>query len=65
MRTCNRLDLQTPGSQPIMPKNLCDHCFGGLSCSLCYYAAIPHLIPINGLLTFPHVQDRAATNPPP
>ena len=26
MSTCNRLDLQTPGSQPvIMPKNLLDH----------------------------------------
>ena len=28
MWTCNRLDLQTPGSQPIMPNNLPDHyCF--------------------------------------
>jgi hypothetical protein len=27
MSTCNRLDLQTLGSQPIMPKNLPDHCF--------------------------------------
>ena len=26
MSTCNRLDLQTLGSQPIMPKNLRDHC---------------------------------------
>ena len=26
MTTCNRLDLQTLGSQPIMPKNLPDHC---------------------------------------
>jgi hypothetical protein len=26
MPTCNRLDLQTLGSQPIMPKNLPDHC---------------------------------------
>ena len=25
MWTCNRLDLQTPGSQPVMPKNLPDH----------------------------------------
>ena len=25
MSTCNRLDLQTLGSQPIMPKNLPDH----------------------------------------
>jgi hypothetical protein len=25
MSTCNRLDLQTLGSQPIMPKNLLDH----------------------------------------
>ena len=25
MSTCNRLDLQTPGSQPIMTKNLLDH----------------------------------------
>ena len=27
MSTCNRLDLQTLGSQPIMPKNIHDHCF--------------------------------------
>ena len=27
MSTCSRLDLQTLGSQPIMPKNLPDHCF--------------------------------------
>ena len=26
MSTCNWLDLQTLGSQPIMPKNLPDHC---------------------------------------
>ena len=26
MPTCNRLELQTLGSQPIMPKNLPDHC---------------------------------------
>ena len=26
MWTCNRLDLQALGSQPIMPKNLPDHC---------------------------------------
>jgi hypothetical protein len=26
MSTCNRLDLQTLGSQPIMPKNLPEHC---------------------------------------
>jgi hypothetical protein len=26
MSTCNRLDLQTLGSQPIMPKNIPDHC---------------------------------------
>ena len=25
MSTCNRLDLQTIGSQPVMPKNLPDH----------------------------------------
>ena len=28
MSTCNRLDLQTLGSQPIMPKNLPDHWSG-------------------------------------
>ena len=27
MSTCNRLDLQTIGSQPIMTKNLPNHCF--------------------------------------
>ena len=26
MSTCNLLDLQTLGSQPIMPKNLPNHC---------------------------------------
>jgi hypothetical protein len=26
MSTCNRLDLQALGSQPIMPKNLPEHC---------------------------------------
>ena len=26
MWTCNRLDLQTLGFQPIMPKNLPNHC---------------------------------------
>ena len=26
MSICNRLDLQTQGSQPVMPKNLPDHC---------------------------------------
>ena len=26
MSTCNRLDLQALGSQPIMPKNLPNHC---------------------------------------
>jgi hypothetical protein len=27
MSTCNKLDLQTLGSQPIMPQNLPEHCF--------------------------------------
>ena len=31
MSTCNhRLDLQTLGSQPIVPKNLPDHCLAGV-----------------------------------
>ena len=25
MSTCNRLDLETLGSQPVMPKNIPDH----------------------------------------
>ena len=29
MSTCHRLDLQTLGSQAIMPKNLSDHCMAG------------------------------------
>ena len=29
MSACNRLDLQTLGSHPVMPKNLPDHCTGG------------------------------------
>ena len=28
--TCNQLDLQTLGSQPIMPKNLANHWGGGI-----------------------------------
>jgi hypothetical protein len=28
MSTCNRLDLQTPGSQPSVPKNPLDHLWG-------------------------------------
>jgi hypothetical protein len=28
MSTCNRLDLQTLGSPPILPKNLADHGVG-------------------------------------
>ena len=32
MSTCNRLDLQTLGSQPVMPKNLPDHCPRRLFC---------------------------------
>ena len=31
LSTCNRLDLQTRGSRPIMPKNLHDHWVGPLS----------------------------------
>jgi hypothetical protein len=38
MSTCNRLDLQTLGSQPVMPKNLPDHwsdgTHGKLECGL-------------------------------
>ena len=26
MSTCNQLDLHTLGSQPVLPKNLPDHC---------------------------------------
>jgi hypothetical protein len=37
MSTCNRLDLQTLGSQPIMPKNLPDH-FPPLSSPPCSYS---------------------------
>ena len=34
MSTCNKLDLQTLGSQPIMPKNLPGH-----SCKVKYFDA--------------------------
>ena len=30
MSTCYRLDLQTLGSQPVMPNNLPDHCEEGI-----------------------------------
>ena len=32
MSTCSRLDLQTQGSQPVMPKNLPDHWCTLLTC---------------------------------
>ena len=31
MSTCNRLDLQTLGCRPIMPKNVPDHWFDGVA----------------------------------
>ena len=47
MLTCNRLDLQTLGSQPIMPKNLpghwwnwCDNTFCGAICGQCIHFLI-------------------------
>ena len=36
MSTCNQLDLQTLGSQPIMPKNLPDHWFQSTKTYLSY-----------------------------
>ena len=32
MSTCNRLDLQKLGSQPVMPKNIPDHCSTLVTC---------------------------------
>ena len=49
---CNRLDLQTPGSQLIMPKNLPHHCPGVCSCAFitppcCDHFACANEHPIN------------------
>ena len=43
MSTCNRLDLQTLGSQPFMPKNVPDHCSQSLELQL----ADPHTQPVH------------------
>ena len=45
MSTCNRSDLQTIGSRPVMPKNLPDHCSslqneGLVSTHECYISLI-------------------------
>ena len=37
MSTCNRLDLQTLGSQPVMPKNLPDRCYPGVTLTTLYF----------------------------
>jgi hypothetical protein len=45
MPTCNRLDLQTLGSQPTMPKNLPNHCLGiplELTISTRFPLQLPH-----------------------
>ena len=47
MSICNRLDLQTLGSQPIMPKNLPGQCFSSLCFAsldekICYWVRIWH-----------------------
>ena len=48
MSTCNRLDLQTLGSQPIMPKNLPDHCSKPSAISMDFYSCgSSHMIEYN------------------
>ena len=42
MSTCNWLDLQTLGSQPIMPKNLPGHCL--LLIHLSTLVGVNHLV---------------------
>ena len=41
MSTCNGLDLQTLESQPVMPKNLSNHCYK-CSLSLSYHVGPPY-----------------------
>ena len=36
MSTCNQLDLQTLGSQPVMSKNLPDHCLQVKQLEMCH-----------------------------
>ena len=43
MSTCNRLDLQTLGSQPITPKNLPDHTWKHLGSQLGQSKSLPGL----------------------
>ena len=50
MSTCNRLDLQTLGSQPVMPQNLPDHWSAPTQSSL--YSRFPKLITM--LISYPH-----------
>ena len=48
MSTCNRFDLQTLGSQPVMPKNLPDHW------TVIIYPSLPHpcgLVPWPGIMS--------------
>ena len=42
MSTCNRLDLQTLGPQPVMPRNLPRHWGGGGVSFLSSVSFIPH-----------------------
>jgi len=46
MSTCNRLDLQTLGSQPIMPKTLPEHCPGDYACMCAVCTRRIQLIPL-------------------
>ena len=46
MSTCNRLNLKTVGSQPIMPKNLPNHCpWGNCQASIPQTTLPPYLTP--------------------
>ena len=48
MSTCNRFDLQTLGSQLVMPKNLPDHC---LSLSINMFVGLQHDPTFNSYLS--------------
>jgi hypothetical protein len=58
MSTCNRPDLQTRGSQPIMLKNLPDH-WSGHPTGIYIYILKAHMnkhTPLNNILECPHVR---------
>ena len=57
MSTCNWLDLQTLGSQPVMPKNLPDHCL-----EACIYVSRCHMTCRNLILHCTHEEEQGSSS---